>query len=89
MKRYTVPEIRLDEKAGWIRLGTQFVTEADAEADAEERVRGCRNTLELACSVYVRWCDHGEPAMSGGQCAYQLVSMIRQALADLPTPTPD
>jgi len=39
--------------------------------------------LEVACAFYCRWYDKGDPRISGTDVAYELVTMIRQALHDL------
>lgn len=42
-----------------------------------------KEILESACGMYCRWYDEGDPDwMSGETMAYELVSAIRQALAN-------
>lgn len=49
--------------------------------------RDSRQILESACKLYCSWYDRGEPAMTAGAMAYDLVSLIRLALDRMPEDT--
>lgn len=53
-------------------------------ARLRERHATLTEILSDACKVYCRWYDRGEPSgTSASQIAYDMVSQIRQALAEL------
>lgn len=46
-------------------------------------------TLHDACVLYCAWYDGKMKDHTGGSIAYELVSMIRRALSELPSPSPE
>jgi hypothetical protein len=48
-----------------------------------DNVIKCNEQLSAACKLYCQWYNTGHPAISGSNMAYELVSYVRQALAEL------
>lgn len=48
-----------------------------------QRVQAAIAELERGCKLYCQWYDGGDPDMTGGMVAYEMVSFMRLALHKL------
>ena len=51
--------------------------------ETKQCVQAAIAELERGCRLYCQWYDTGQPDMTGGMVAYEMVSFMRQALHTL------